>query len=243
MHHVYDPIGQVLYQGDGSRRSAKAQGDMVITNIAGDGSVGFTGDGGPALQARLNSPSGVAVAADGSLFIADAGNNRIRRVGPDGIITTIAGTGHAGFSGDGGLAVQAGFNNPGGVAVAHDGSLIIADGDNNRIRRVGQDGIITTIAGNDVRGFSGDGGPATQASLLFPSDVAVAADGSILIADLSNFRIRRIGLDGIITTVAGGGQSVFSGDGGPATNAMLLAPRNIAATADGSVFIASAMSF
>ena len=171
--------------------------DGIITTVAGS-SQGFSGDGGPAGEALLNHPSGMAVAQDGSLYIADNSNSRIRRVGPDGIITTVAGglavgpNGTNGFSGDGVSAVAAQLNGPTGVAVGPDGSLYIADMGNSRIRRVGPDGIITTVAGNGRSGFSGDGGPAVAARLQVPAGVAVGPDGNLYITDVSNSRIRRI---------------------------------------------------
>ena len=277
VHHVYDPIGQVLYQGDGGRRSAKVQGDAIITTVAGTGSRGFGGDGGLATQAMLNSPQDVAVAADGSILIADYFNNRIRRVGPNGIITTFAGNGQAGISGDGGLAtqatlsfplglavaadgsvliaqtdnnvirrvgpdgiittIQATLSSPWGIAVEADGSILIADSRNSRIRKVGPDGIIATIAGNGSRLYS-EGIPAIQAGLSTPLDVAVAVDGSVLIAVTGHEVIRRVGPDGIITTFAGNGQAGFSGDGGVATQASLNKPQSVAVMPDGSVLIA-----
>ena len=210
--------------------------DGIITTFAGGGTGGL-GDGGPAVQAQL-SPSGVAVDAKGNVYIADYSNSRIRRVGPDGIITTIAGTGTQGFSGDGGPAVQAQLNLPTGVAVDAKGNVYIADYSNSRIRRVGPDGIITTFAGTDTRGFSGDRGPAVQARLNSPRSVAVDAKGNVYIADYSNSRIRRVGPDGIITTFAGTGSPGFSGDGGPAVQAQLYNPSGMAVDANGVVYIA-----
>lgn len=244
VHHVYDPTGQVLYQGDGSRRSAKGLGP-IITTIAGTGNYSFGGDGGPAIQADLLEPTRVAAAADGSMWIADTGNHRIRRVGPDGIITTIAGTGVRGFGGDGGLATQAQMFSPQGVALAADGSVLIADTGNHRVRRVGPDGIITTIAGTGEGGFSGDGDPAVQARVFSPRGIAVTADGSVLIADQANDRVRRVGPDGIIITIAGGfprGEH-FGGDGGPATQATLHSPADVAVAADGGVLIVDTDNF
>jgi YD repeat-containing protein len=219
----------------------------TITSVAGNatvgGSAGFSGDGGPATQAAIRGPSGIAVAPDGSFYFADSINQRIRRVGIDGIITTVAGNGTRGFTGDGSPATQATLLNPTGLALAPDGSLYIADRNNDRIRRVGPDGIITTVAGNGYIGlsgdrFSGDGGPATQAGLFNPYGVALAPDGSLYIADLSNHRIRRVGPDGIITTVAGNGVAGSSGDGGPATQASLRNPQAVAVTPDGGLYIA-----
>jgi len=244
VHHAYDPLGKVLYLGDGGRRSANDI-NRIITTVAGGGDpvIGL-GDGAAAAQAWLVAPAGVAVASDGSVYIADTGNGRIRRVGPDGIITTVAGTEDCwgGFSGDGGLATQATLCEPSGVAVAPDGSLYIADTNHARIRRVGPDGIITTVAGNGLEGFSGDGGPATQATLGYASGVAVGLDGSLYIAigDIWwNSRIRRVGPDGIITTVAGTRWAWdYTGDGGPATQASLTETEGVAVASDGSVYIA-----
>ena len=213
----------------------------IVTTVAGNGSVGFSGDGGPATTTSLFFPSGVALDTAGNLFIADQSNQRIRRVdGATGIITTVAGNGGFGFSGDGGSATATSLFFPSGVAVDAAGNLLIADTNNARIRRVdGATGIISTVAGNGAFGFIGDGGPATAASLNFPSRVALDAAGNLLIADTSNHRIRRVdGATGIITTVAGSGfANRFSGDGGPATGASLNAPSGVALDAAGNLFL------
>src|SRR5262249_8824576 len=203
---------------------------------AGNGSYGFSGDGGPATQAQLGFPAKVAVAPDGSLYIADLLN--IRRVGPDGLITTAAGNGTFGYSGDGGPALQAQLRFPIGVAVAPDGSLYIADTYNNRIRRVAPDGLITTVAGNGTNGSGGDGGPAIQAQLNEPFGIAVGPDGSLYIAERQNSRIRRVSPDGIITTIVGDGTFGYSGDSGPAFQAHLDSPYDVAIGPDGSLYIA-----
>src|SRR5207247_881331 len=210
----------------------------AISTVAGNGVSDFAGDGGPATQASLNGSFGVAVAPDGSFYIADTINDRIRRVGPDGIISTVAGNGTSGFSGDGGPAQGAALRRPQGVAVAPDGSLYIADTGNARIRRVGPDGIIRTVAGNGTVQFGGDGGPATQAGLGNPVGVAVSPDGGLYIADTGHHRVRRVGPDGIITTVAGNAFGQFSGDSGLATLAGIGAPTNLAVAPDGSLYIA-----
>ncbi|MCP5197341.1 MAG: hypothetical protein H6974_11225 [Gammaproteobacteria bacterium] len=243
VHHIYDPIGQTLYQGNGSRRSVtNLLYNNIITTVAGsailDSDSGFSGDGGPATQAKLANPSNAAVGPDGSLYIVDYLNSRIRRVGLDGIITTVAGNGALGFSGDGGPATQAGLYYPDDVAVGPDGSLYIADTYHHRIRRVGPDGIITTVAGNGASGFSGDGGPATQASLHGPAGIAVAPDGSLYIADSGNRRVRWVRPDGTITTVAGSGQNGYDDDGRPATQAKLSSIKGVAVGPDGSLYIA-----
>jgi hypothetical protein len=206
--------------------------------VAGNGTNGCSGDGSPAANAELFWPAGVAVDASGNLFIADGGNNRIREVGTNGIITTVAGNGTRGYSGHGGPATNAELGLPQGVAVDASGNLFIADTYNMRIRKVGTDGIITTVAGNGTLGYSGDGGAATNAELEYPWGVAVDASGILFIADSSNNRIREVGTDGIITTVAGNGTNGYFGDGGAATNAELSDPYGVAVDASGNLFIA-----
>ena len=177
--------GHNLDERFGGNRLYRLGTDGVVTVFAGTGERGYSGDGGPAAVASLSRPSDVAVGPDGSVYINDEGNDVIRRVGTDGIITTVAGTGFSGFSGDGGPATEARLRIPQGVAVAADGTLFISDF-NGRIRRVGSDGIITSIAGGSLNsGFSGDGGPATQARLAGPRGITVAPDGSVHFADAS----------------------------------------------------------
>jgi len=241
-HHSYDPIDKTLYLGTGERQSADALNFLVIDTVAGKTHNGGGGndDGGLATDAKLHLTQGVAVGPDGSFYIADYGHHRIRRVGRDGIISTAAGKGINGSGGDGGPAIEAQLQLPTGVAIGQDGSLYIADRENQRIRRVGLDGIINTAAGTGpIAGFGGDGGPAIQASLSWPEKVAVGPDGSLYIADRGNNLIRRVGLDGIISTVVGKPRaSGFSGDGGPATAAQLNFPTDIAVGPDGSLYIA-----
>ena len=212
----------------------------TISTIAGSDPFGdFSGDGGPATAAALNTPTGVAVMPDGGYLIADAGNDRVRRVFPDGTIKTVAGTGTFGFSGDGGAATAANLKAPLGVTVMPDGGYLIADAGAARIRRVSATGTITTIAGTGTPGYSGDGGAASAAQLFAPSGVAALSDGGFLIADTGNSRVRRVSPAGTITTVAGTGTPGFSGDGGPATAAQLgqNSPYTVAVTADGGFLI------
>jgi sugar lactone lactonase YvrE len=194
------------------------------------------GDGGDAIDARLVAPSGVALDNAGNLYIADAGDNRVRKVAPDGVITTAVGTGQAGFFGDGGQASNAGLRSPGGIALDSMGNLYIADTDNNRIRKV-VNGVISTVAGTGQPGDKGDGGPATSARLKRPTGVAVDAAADLFIADTDNDRVREVMPNGTIVAFAGNGKNGFSGNNGAATNARLRDPTGVAA-AGGSVVIA-----
>lgn len=209
--------------------------DGTIRTVAGVGSAGFAGDGGPATAARLWAPHGVAVRRDGALLIADTDNNRVRLIVPDGTISTVAGTGSPGFSGDGGLAVSAQLDEPFGVAPLPAGGFLVVSG--NRVRKVSVAGTIATVAGTGKAGFSGDGGPATAAQLDQPHNVAVLADGGFLIADAGNARVRRVSPSGTITTVAGTGVAGYAGDGGPAVAAELDMPKAVAVLGDASGFL------
>jgi len=200
----------------------------TLTSVAGDGTPGFNGDGDGAQIAQLNQPAAVAPLPDGGYLIADTGNNRIRRVSSSGIITTVAGTGPAAFGGDGGPATRAALNAPSDVAPLAGGGYLIADTSNNRIRRVTADGTITTVVGAGPAGFAGDGGPAGKALLNAPEGVTALADGSIAIADSGGERVRLVGVDGTIRTLAGTGTAGFSGDGGDPELAQLAHPRAVA---------------
>ncbi len=241
IHHRYDPVEQTLYLGDGGQRSASALTlARSIATVAGNGSASFSGDGGPATAAGMR-PTDVAVGADGSLYMADWENHRIRRVSVDGTIATVAGVGLPyGNLGDGGPAVAATLHHPASVAIGSDGSLYIADQGNLRIRRVTPDGIITTVAGNGQYGFSGDGGPAVAAQLDFPYDIAIGPDESIYFSDLRNMRVRRVGTDGMISTVAGNGTNWPLGDGGPATAAAISWPYGLDIDAAGNLYVSDA---
>ena len=214
----------------------------IISTVAGTGSLGFSGDGGLATAAELNSPTGVCTDPAGNIYISDKGNQRIRRVaGSTGIITTIAGTGTASFSGDGGLATLATISQPHGMQTDTSGNLYFADRTNSRIRKIdGSTGIITTVAGNGVRGFSGDGGAASLASLSFPISVCLDLQGNLYIADQINHRIRKVDTGQIITTVAGIGTPGSTGDGGPANVAQLDQPYDVAVNGLGDLFISDA---
>jgi RHS repeat-associated protein len=236
------PDGSLYIASPAANRVRRVAPDGIITTVAGTGfgcasATGPCGDGGLATQAQLSGPWSVAVGPDTSLYIGEAGRRVVRRVGPDGIITTIAGTGVPGDSGDGGPATLAQISTALSLAVGPDTSVYIADAPNRRIRRVGPDGIIITVAGTGVSGFSGDGGPATLARLGDPRGVAVGQDGSLYIADTSAQRVRRVTPDGIIRTIAGTGVSGFSGDGGPATEARFNTPYAVAIGQDDTVYV------
>ena len=248
-----DAAGNFFIADTINNRIRKVSPSGTITTVAGNGTQGFSGDGGSATSAALQihevavNPTGIAVDGSGNLFIGDTDNERIRKVATNGIITTVAGNGAYGFSGDGGPATSASlqvsaFSNGGGaVAVDGSGNIFIADTFNQRIRKVSPSGIITTVAGNGAYGFSGDGGPATSASLSRSSDVAVDGSGNLFIADFQNGRIRKVSPSGIITTIAGGGNSGL-GDGGPATSAS-LSPGGIAVDTSGNLFIADSRNY
>ncbi len=211
----------------------------VITTIAGDGLGGFNGDGGVSTKAKINFALQVAIDSSNNLFIADTGNNRIRRINTQtGTITTVAGNGERGFNGDG-LAKDASLNFPSAIVIDKLGNLFIADRNNHRVRQVNaQTGIITSIAGDGLIGFGGDDVLATKTSLSLPSGLALDKKGNLFIADTGNDRIRRVDAQtGIIITIAGNGLNGFTGDGGVAKEARLDSPSDITLDADGNLFV------
>src|SRR5215204_444364 len=219
---------------DGSEKAA------TIKTVAGDGGSQL-GDGGPATKAAFCGTSDVKLDASGNMYIADGGiycsgpgGHTVRKVDPDGTITTVAGTGEPDFSGDGGPATKARLNVPFAVAVDREGNLYITDENNFRIRRVDKEGIITTFAGTGEDRHSGDGGPATSAKLRDPGGIAFDARGNLYVADYTS--VRKIDPSGTITTVAGTGELGFSGDGGPATEAKLTA-YDVALDHKGNIYI------
>jgi hypothetical protein len=213
----------------------------LITRVAGTGAVGNAGDSGPATDAELNAPAGVAVTADGGFLIADTENNVVRQVSAAGVITRVAGTyGGSGNAGDDGPATDAELFAPIAVAVTADGGFLIADTGNNVVRQVSAAGVITRVAGTyGPPGNAGDDGPATDAELNFPVGVALTADGGFLIADSGNNAVRQVSAAGVITRVAGTyGPPGNAGDDGPATDAKLNQPDGVAVTADRGFLIA-----
>jgi len=226
-----------VYISDYCCRIRKVNTSGIITTIAGTSSVGFGGDGGAATLASLNQPIGVACDTFGNIYIADRGNNRIRKVTPSGIITTFAGNGSSGFSGDGGQATAATFSNLTSVAVDLAGNVYTTD-DNQVVQMINSSGIIQTIAGiGGSSGDSGDGGLATVALLTYPHYVAIDKAGNVYISDAGNSKIRVVNTSGIITTIAGNGTSGYSGDGGEATAAILNSPGGIGVDSNFNVYI------
>jgi uncharacterized protein (TIGR03437 family) len=230
-----DVSGNVFVADSANARVRKIS-NGTITAYAGNGTPGYSGNGGSATAATLNTPVGLAVDKSGNLYIADQGNNVVRMVSAAGIITTFAGNGTQGYSGNGGPAASAQLNGPQGVTVDSSGNVYIADTLNSVIREVTPNGIIQTIAGTGIAGYSGDGGLATAAQLGSPTSVGVDAAGNLFITD-SGTRIRKIFVSGIINTIAGTGSLGYTGDNGPATSATMHGATGLAVNAVGNVFI------
>jgi hypothetical protein len=232
---------------DGSFLVADGDGAVVrkvspagrITRVAGNGTQGDSGDGGPATAAQLANPTGLALTADGGILIADWASYVVRKVSASGMITRVAGTGKPGTSGDGGSATAAELNLPMGLAVTADGGFLIAEA-SSCVRKVSSSGTITRVAGTGKPGNSGDDGPATDALLEFPVGLAITADGGFLIADSLGHVVRKVSASGTITRVAGTGIAGNGGDDGAATDAQLNGPFGLSATADGGFLIADA---
>ena len=219
------------------REVSTVKGNIDINTIVGNGTLGFSGDGGAATAAELDRPTGVAIDGAGHIYIADSLNNRIRVAQSGGNISTFAGNGGYSYSGDGGPATSAQLNAPHGVAADSAGNYYIADSGNNVVRKVSASGAITTFAGNGTAAFGGDGGAATSAQLNGPQGVALDSAGNVYIADTGNSRVREVS-GGTINTVAGSGTPGYSGDGGAAAGAKLYSPVGLALDAKGNLYIA-----
>ena len=231
-----DSAGNVFIADANNNVIRKVDTSGIITTYAGNGSSGFAGDGGAATSAQLSYPEWLSFDAAGDLLIADTNNNRIRAVTTSGTITTVAGNGTAGYTGDGGAATSAELNGPQTVRGLPAGGFLLGDSSNNVVRKVDASGNITTIAGNGTGGYSGDGGAATSAQLNSPEDAVYDATGNLFIADCSNQRIRKVDPTGNISTFAGTGTAGFSGDGGPAASAQFDCP-NALVSAGGALFV------
>lgn len=235
-----DAAGNMYIADRGNNRIRKISTSGIISTVAGTGTGGYNGDNIPATTAQLYDPTGVATDGAGNVYVADKANNRIRKIDNAGIISTVAGNGVGMFSGDGGIATNASLNTPRGIATDATGNLFIADQANQCVRKVNTSGIITTVAGNTINGYSGDGGPATAASFRNPYAVAVDAAGNLYIADVDNARIRKVSAAGMTSTVAGNGTNGYNGDWVQATNATLYEPTGIAIDNYGTLYIADA---
>ncbi len=229
-----DFAGKIFIADTVNSRILEASADGTVTRVAGGG----IGDGGPATNASLNYPRGIAIGPGGDVFIADWLNSRIRKVNPSGTIMTVAGNADPGYSGDDVTATSASLLGPTDVAVDAAGNLFIADSGNNRIRRVDTSGTITTVAGDGGAGYSGDGGPAPAASLNLPRGIAVDAAGNLFIADTDNHRIRMVSTDGTMTTVVGNGLPFYGGIEDPATQSRVDRPHAVDVDGSGNLFIA-----
>ncbi|MFI2238649.1 NHL domain-containing protein [Streptomyces chrestomyceticus] len=234
---VVDSTGTLYFSDRNNNRVRRITTDGKVSTVAGNGVSGPKGDGGPAASAQLHDPREVAVDGAGVLYIADALNHRVRRVTADGKISTVAGTGTAGFSGDGGPATAAQLDRPYGVSVDRTGILYISDYNNHRIRKITTDGKISTVAGDGTAGSKGDGGPAVSAQLNGPFGVAVDGADNLYIADAANHRVRKVTADGKIGTVAGTGAHGSGGDGGPAASAQLSTPSRVVVDSAGTLYI------
>jgi trimeric autotransporter adhesin len=232
-----DPSGNVYIADSYNARIRKINTAGTISTFAGTGTSGFSGDGGPATLAQLNMPYWISLDPSGNVYVSDFFNSRIRKINSSGVISTIAGTGAGGFSGDGGAAINAQINCPAGMAIDAAGNLYFADGCNQRVRKINQAGVISTVAGTGTFGYSGDGGPATSAQLYSPAGIALDASGNLYISESMNRRIRKITPGGTISTIAGTGGLGTSGNNGAATSAN-LSPAGMVFDSSGNLYIA-----
>lgn len=237
---VADSEGNAYIADTDNHVIRKVTPDGVLSRVAGTGGPGFKGDGEPATSAGLYRPVGVALDREGNLYIADSFNARVRKVTPDGIIQSVAGTGKYQIDGDNGPATSASIGVPRGVAVDESGNIYVLSG--SSVRKIGHDGVIQTIVRNGVPGFNGDGGPAVSASLNGASGIAIDHNGNLYIADTQNHRVRLVTPDGMIQTVAGAESAGFAGDGGRATEASLNQPTGVAVDNLGNVYVADSMN-
>lgn len=224
-----------LYVGDfGNQRVRKITPEGIVGTLAGDGSPGFVNAAGA--SSEFNGPAGVAADAAGNVYVADYSNNRIRKITAGGAVSTLAGNGTSGFSGDGGPATAAAFHSPVGVAADASGNIYVADINNLRIRKITSAGIVSTLAGNGNPGFSGDGGPGTAAEFKYPYGIAADAAGNLYVGDEENNRIRKITPAGVVSTFAGDGNAGYINATGAA--AEFNTPTGIAVDASGNVYVA-----
>jgi len=235
---AFNPSGNLIFADSLNSRLRSLSPASAVQSIAGTSFTGFGGEGGPALAALLNSPRGIAIDRGGNIYVADTSNHRVRRINPGGLITTVAGTGTAGFSGDGGPGNQARLSSPDDVAISPDGDIYIADASNYRIRKISANGTISTFAGNGTLRRTGDNVPATAASLQRPVALAFDAAGTLFIAEANGDSVVCVTKQGVFYRIAGNGDTGFGGDGGSAMEAALNNPNGIAIDSRGNILIA-----
>ena len=247
---VYNPIsmspdvnGDIIFADLGNHVVSRINRDGTISAIAGNGLEGFSGDGGAARHASMRRPSSVVMNSRGVLYIFDSGNLRIRRVGPEGIISTFAGTGVAGHAGDGGPAIKATIGSGARLAVDHQDRLYLTDPEICVIRRIDENGTITRFAGTGTCGHSGDGQQALSAQIDPTGGITFDVQGNLYVAEVGRLYVRRIAASGVVSTFAGTGRAGNSGDGGPATAATFRSPRSLAFDAAGNLYVADTNSF
>ncbi len=244
---VVDGTGNVFIADAHNHCIRKINVSGIITTFAGTGSSGFSGDGGPATAAQFTQPTGIAIDGTGNMYIADWGNHRVRMINTSGTVSTVAGTGTIGYSGDGGPATAAEIGNPNRLLFDPSGNLYVSDHIKAVIRKINTSGIISTFAGTGIAGFSGDGAQATASQVYTPQSMVLDGVGNFYFADQTNQRIRKIDPSGIITTIAGNGATGmsaggFSGDGGPATAALLRNPAGVAIDGLSNIYIADGVN-
>ncbi|MFJ6821880.1 RICIN domain-containing protein [Streptomyces niveus] len=246
LNHPYgiavDGAGTLYFSDRNNHRVRKITTDGKISTVAGTGVAGHGGDNGSAVSAQLHFPRGLLLDGAGTLYIADSGNHRIRKITADGKISTVAGTGVKGFRGDGAAATAAHLNWPYAMTLDSSGVLWFSDCVNHRVRKITADGKISTVAGTGTAGFKGDGAAATAAHLNHPSDLVVDSAGNLYIAEITNHRVRKITADGTISTVAGTGTAGFKGDGAAATAAHLNKPIGLLLDSAGCLYIADSVN-
>jgi len=231
------PEGHLYIADTSNNRIRRVDKNGKMETVAGNGERVISEDGGIATEVGIMSPSSVVVDGSGNLYFTEWTSHRVRVVTPEGRISTIAGNGESTFNGDGKLATETALSAPSRIFLDGKGNLYIAEWSGNRVRVVGSDGRVKTVAGSGEKGFGGDGGPATEAEFDRPNGLFVTSEGNIYISDLGNNRIRRVGSDGIIQTIAGDGRAKYLGDGGPATEASLNTPSGLFVDASGSIYV------